>query len=145
MPGTSPLKKNRRTHPEPLAQCCNVILGQLQGIYAAFEIICFLPTIRKSEAESDFAATPTITRYPAFNQITYRRAPMKPSDLRSMGSKERLEVMELLWSSFQQDATEIESPAWHGDVLRDRKTKLLNGTATFIPIKELKARYRATD
>ena len=122
-----------------------MILGQLQGIYAAFEIICFLPTMRIPEAGSDFVATPTITRYPAFNQTTYRRAPMKPSDLKSMSSKERLEVMELLWSSFQQDATEIESPTWHGDVLRDRKAKLLNGSATFIPIKELKARYRATD
>jgi uncharacterized protein YciW len=68
---------------------------------------------------------------------------MKPSDLKDLSVKERLEAMELLWSSLQHDNTPIESPDWHGEVLQKRKAKMANGTARFIPIKELKAHYRA--
>lgn len=68
---------------------------------------------------------------------------MKTSDLTNLSVKEKLEAMELLWSSLQHEKAAIESPAWHGDVLHVRKERIVKGTAKFIPLGELKTYYRA--
>lgn len=59
-----------------------------------------------------------------------------------MSAEERLQTMEALWDVMLQDETEIESPDWHEEILSERKRKIENGTAKFIPIKELKNRQR---
>ena len=51
---------------------------------------------------------------------------------------ERLKCMEALWGSLRH--TEVDSPAWHGLILGDRRAEVDAGEASFITSTELKAR-----
>lgn len=46
-------------------------------------------------------------------------------DLKAMTVAEKLELMEAIWADL--DKEEIPSPAWHGDVLREREERLRRG------------------
>lgn len=56
-----------------------------------------------------------------------------------MSIAERLKTMEALWDSLVHEDTEIESPDWHNDVLKQRRKTIENGTAKLISLNELKA------
>ena len=45
---------------------------------------------------------------------------------------EKLHAMELLWADLSRNAAQIESPAWHGDVLRDREVSVKSGEEKFM-------------
>jgi len=47
--------------------------------------------------------------------------------------------MEALWDSLLYEDGEIETPKWHEKILEERKNKIINGTAKFISLAELKA------
>jgi hypothetical protein len=51
---------------------------------------------------------------------------------------ERLRAMEELWDALCHEDQEIDSPAWHGDILEERKKKIESGKAEFISINDLK-------
>ncbi len=63
---------------------------------------------------------------------------MTAADISKMTVIERLQTMEALWDSLTHESTEIKSPAWHGDVLSERKEKIKNCSASFISLDELK-------
>ncbi len=58
--------------------------------------------------------------------------------IKNMEVNERLKIMEDIWESLLNEDTEIETPAWHFDVLKERKKIISNGSASFIPIDKLK-------
>ncbi len=60
------------------------------------------------------------------------------AEISKMTVVERLQTMEALWDSLTHESTEIKSPAWHDDVLSQRKEKIENGDANFISLEELK-------
>lgn len=62
---------------------------------------------------------------------------MNIADIKNKSTAERLQIMEELWDTFIYE--EIESPKWHEKILKDRKTKIANGKAKFLSLKELKA------
>ena len=62
------------------------------------------------------------------------------SDIQKMSVAERLQTMEALWESLQSDESGVESPEWHGEILRERKRKIENGETEFITLEELKKR-----
>ncbi len=62
------------------------------------------------------------------------------SDIQKMSVAERLQTMEALWESLQSGESDVESPEWHGEVLRERKRKIENGETEFISLEELKKR-----
>ena len=64
---------------------------------------------------------------------------MTATEIKKMNFKERLQTMELLWDSLLEDENKLESPAWHEDVLRERKKKIDSNEAKFISLDELKA------
>ena len=64
---------------------------------------------------------------------------MTATEIQKMNLKERLQAMELLWDSLLEDEYRLESPAWHEEVLRERKKKIDNNEARFISLDELKA------
>ncbi len=64
---------------------------------------------------------------------------MTATEIQKMDFKERLQAMELLWDSLLEDEDRLESPAWHGDVLQERKRKIDNDDAKFISLDELKS------
>lgn len=64
---------------------------------------------------------------------------MTITDISNMSVIERLQTMEALWDSLTHEATEIKSPAWHGEVLSGRKEIIKHGNANFISLEELKS------
>ena len=50
--------------------------------------------------------------------------------------------MEEIWDSLRRDDSEIESPAWHEDILKDRMLKIQDGSAKYISIDALKLKER---
>lgn len=47
--------------------------------------------------------------------------------LDKMTTAEKLRVMETIWADLSRNEADIESPGWHGDVLREREAKYLSG------------------
>jgi len=60
-------------------------------------------------------------------------------DVKSMSPSERIQAMETIWDSLIHDEAEITTPAWHTDVLENRKKLIESGQAEFISIEKLKA------
>ena len=58
-----------------------------------------------------------------------------------MSSEERVKTMEYLWAAMTADA-EPESPAWHGDVLSERRRRVAAGEEKFIPLEEAMRQLR---
>jgi len=59
-----------------------------------------------------------------------------------LSKAERLQTMEWLWASLSKEPQDIESPAWHGEVLAARKAKADAGEAQFLTVAQLKERLR---
>ncbi len=64
---------------------------------------------------------------------------MNTLEIEKMSRIERLQIMESLWDSLIDEASEIESPEWHRDILEERKRKIENGKAEFISLEKLRA------
>lgn len=43
--------------------------------------------------------------------------------IQQMSWEEKVRAMEELWESLSADATRLESPAWHGDALRETEQR----------------------
>jgi hypothetical protein len=61
-----------------------------------------------------------------------------PAEIERMTPIERLKTMELIWDSLVRDAESIESPAWHGEILKGRLEKIRKGEAKFLDLEEVK-------
>ena len=62
--------------------------------------------------------------------------------LDKMTVAEKLRAMELLWADLSRNEAQIESPAWHGDVLRDRESRIKSGEEKFLDWKTAKKQLR---
>ena len=62
--------------------------------------------------------------------------------LDKMTVAEKLRAMETLWADLSRNEAQIESPAWHGDVLRDREAKIKSGEEKFIDWEVAKKQLR---
>ena len=58
-----------------------------------------------------------------------------------MTSDERVKTMEYLWAAMTAVAAP-EPPAWHGDVLAERRHRVQSGEEEFMTIAESKRRLR---
>ena len=56
----------------------------------------------------------------------------------TLTNAERIELAMWLWESID-NKDEIESPAWHAEVLAEREAEIESGKAKFIPWEEAKA------
>ncbi|MDA3927002.1 MAG: addiction module protein [Kiritimatiellae bacterium] len=63
--------------------------------------------------------------------------------LKKMSKLEKLAAMEELWADLSSPQEELEMPAWHGDVLKEREKALKEGKESLIPWEEAKAILRA--
>jgi len=59
-----------------------------------------------------------------------------------MTREEKLRVMEELWAELSRDEAQFESPAWHGEVLRQREEAVKSGKETFIDWEVAKKQIR---
>ncbi|MEA1926742.1 MAG: addiction module protein [Candidatus Auribacterota bacterium] len=58
--------------------------------------------------------------------------------LDEMSTIERIQTMEELWDALCHEKKEIKSPAWHEDILINRKEKIESGSAELLTIEDLK-------
>lgn len=63
---------------------------------------------------------------------------MTITEIKKMSTTERLRAMEELWDALCHDDPEIDSPAWHGNILENRRREIETGNAEFISIKDVK-------
>ncbi len=54
---------------------------------------------------------------------------------------ERIELLNTLRDLIENKEQEIESPAWHAQVLAEREAEIQSGTANFMTLEELKGRF----
>lgn len=62
--------------------------------------------------------------------------------LDQMTLAEKLRLMEALWADLSRNEQNIESPAWHGQVLEEREQRLRSGEARFIDWETAKQHLR---
>jgi len=59
-----------------------------------------------------------------------------------MSTGEKLRAMEELWASLTRNADTYDSPAWHGDVLRERDRRVAEGRETYMQWEDAKRELR---
>ncbi len=62
--------------------------------------------------------------------------------LKAMSLQEKLAAMESLWEDLARTPEAIESPAWHKDILDERRQRLAEGQSRFIDWETAKANIR---
>ena len=62
--------------------------------------------------------------------------------LKDMTLQEKLAVMESIWEDLARTPESIESPAWHKDILDERRQRLAEGRARFTDWETAKADIR---
>ena len=50
------------------------------------------------------------------------------ADIENMSREEKLRAMEALWQEISKEDPAPESPAWHGEVLKQPRSRAANGT-----------------
>ena len=63
--------------------------------------------------------------------------------LKDMSLQEKLAVMESLWEDLARTPEVIESPAWHKDILDERRERLAEGQSRFVDWETAKADIRS--
>ena len=64
------------------------------------------------------------------------------SEIKEMSTIERIQTMEMLWDALCHEEHEIESPAWHEKILKERNDRLKSGKTKFITLDRLKDHFR---
>ena len=62
--------------------------------------------------------------------------------LDQMTTEEKMRAMEALWADLSRNADTYESPAWHGEVLRERDQLIAEGKEPSADWEEAKRRLR---
>ncbi len=62
--------------------------------------------------------------------------------LDKMTIPEKLRLMEALWADLSGDEMNVESPAWHEEVLKERQTRVESGKEVFIDWEVAKQQLR---
>jgi hypothetical protein len=63
--------------------------------------------------------------------------------LKNMTLREKLAAMELLWEDLARSPESIESPAWHKDLLDERRERVAEGKAHFVDRETAKKDIRS--
>jgi putative addiction module component (TIGR02574 family) len=65
---------------------------------------------------------------------------IEASEIERMSFAERLKMMELLWRSMSAQPEKLESPHWHGTILKKRLARIAAGKGEFLTLSQLKKR-----
>lgn len=70
---------------------------------------------------------------------------MTIAQITQMSRQEKLQTMEAIWSDLSEIETEVESPAWHEDVLKETEARVSAGQEKIadwqIAKRELRKRF----
>jgi hypothetical protein len=67
---------------------------------------------------------------------------MSVLEIQQMPRLEKLRLMEALWTELSRDEADVESPAWHGDALRETSERLARGDEKILDWEQAKAELR---
>ena len=67
---------------------------------------------------------------------------MSAIEIQQMPRLEKLRLMDLLWADLSREETELDSPAWHEDALRETSERLARGEEQLIDWHKAKAELR---
>ena len=62
--------------------------------------------------------------------------------LDGLSVEQKIHLMERIWADLSQRPEVLPSPAWHGDVLEQRRQSVLNGETTFENWDDVKKRLQ---
>ena len=62
--------------------------------------------------------------------------------LKEMTLEEKLAAMESLWEDLARSPEAVDSPAWHKEVLDERRQRVADGKARFVDWEQAKAEIR---
>lgn len=68
---------------------------------------------------------------------------MSALEIQQLPRQEKLKLMEILWAELSRDEAELESPAWHADVLRETADRRARGEETMLDWEQAKAKLRS--
>jgi hypothetical protein len=63
-------------------------------------------------------------------------------DLKAMSVPEKMELLQAVWDDLLQAESELQSPDWHGEVLRERDERVNSGQEKFIDWEDAKAELK---
>lgn len=67
---------------------------------------------------------------------------MSIAEIKQMSVQDRLMAMEQIWDSLCNEESELDSPAWHGEVLSERKKLMDSPDAKYLTVEQLRERHR---
>jgi hypothetical protein len=67
---------------------------------------------------------------------------MTKVEIQQMSREEKLKVMHDLWEDLAREDDVLESPAWHGEALRETQERVLSGAERVLDWDEAKAELR---
>jgi hypothetical protein len=67
---------------------------------------------------------------------------MTTIDMQRMSREEKLKVMHALWEDLAGDEGALESPAWHGEVVRETEERVRSGIEQVLDWDAAKAELR---
>lgn len=67
---------------------------------------------------------------------------MSITEIKQMSVQDRLTAMEQIWDSLCHEESEPDSPAWHEEVLSERKKLMDSPDANYLTIEQLRERHR---
>ena len=63
-------------------------------------------------------------------------------DIEKMTLEEKLRAMETLWADLSRNAETLQSPDWHGDVLKERAARVASGEEQYVDWEQAKRELR---
>jgi hypothetical protein len=68
---------------------------------------------------------------------------MSTLEIQQLPRQEKLKLMEMLWADLSREDTELESPAWHADALRETVERREHGKETLLDWEQAKEKLRS--
>ena len=65
-----------------------------------------------------------------------------PIQIAQMSREEKLQAMETIWAELSRSESEVESPAWHQEALRDTEARVAEGRERIADWEKAKAELR---
>lgn len=67
---------------------------------------------------------------------------LESAEISKMSVAEQLQAMEQLWDALCRTEADLSSPAWHAEILAERKERAARGESKFLTLDQLKERLR---
>lgn len=67
---------------------------------------------------------------------------MDLTELRKLSTKEKLEIVEVLWTDIVESGEDFDPPAWHEQVLRETEAEYRAGKIEVLSLEDVKKEFQ---